>query len=40
MPKRAFISFDFDNDDDLRVLLVGQSKLPDSPFEFNDGSVK
>jgi len=38
--KRAFISFDFDHDEDLRNLLVGQAKNPDSPFEIADWSVK
>ena len=38
--KRAFISFDFDNDDDLRVMLAGQAKLPDTPFDFTDRSLK
>lgn len=38
--KRAFISFDFDNDENLRNLLVGQAKLSDSPFNFQDWSVK
>lgn len=38
--KRAFISFDFDHDEDLRVLLVGQAKNPDSPFQIYDWSVK
>ena len=38
--KRAFISFDFDHDEDLRTLLVGQAKNPDSPFEIQDWSVK
>ncbi len=38
--KRAFISFDFDHDEDLRNLLVGQSKNPDTPFEIQDRSVK
>ena len=37
--KRAFISFDFDHDEDLRNLLVGQSKNPDSPFEIQNWSV-
>lgn len=40
MAKRAFISFDFDHDEDLRNLLAGQAKHPDSPFEFADWSVK
>ena len=38
--KRTFISFDYDNDSDLKILLVGQSKLSDSPFEIADWSVK
>ena len=37
---RAFISFDAENDEDLRNLLVGQAKNPDSPFEIADWSVK
>ena len=39
-PKRAFISFDFDHDEDLRNLLVGQAKNPDTPFNIQDYSVK
>jgi hypothetical protein len=38
--KRAFISFDFDHDEDLRNLLAGQAKHPDTPFNLQDGSVK
>jgi hypothetical protein len=38
--KRAFISFDYDHDEDLRTLLVGQAKNPDTPFEIADWSVK
>jgi hypothetical protein len=38
--KRAFISFDFDHDEELRNLLVGQAKNPDSPFEISDYSLK
>ncbi len=38
--ERVFTSFDFDNDEDLRNLLQGQSKHPDSPFDFADWSVK
>jgi hypothetical protein len=37
---RVFTSFDYDHDDDLRILLVGQAKNPDSPFEMADWSVK
>ena len=40
MSKRAFISFDFDHDEDLRNLLAGQAKHPDTPFDFADWSVK
>lgn len=38
--KRAFISFDFDHDEDLRNLLVGQAKYDDTPFEIKDRSIK
>lgn len=37
---RVFISFDYDNDLDLKTLLVGQSKNPLSPFEIVDMSIK
>src|SRR5690606_35613096 len=36
----VFISFDYDNDAVLKEFLVGQSKLPDSPFELADWSIK
>ena len=35
-----FSSFDYDHDEDLRNLLVGQSRNPDSPFDISDWSVK
>lgn len=38
--KRVYISFDFDHDDDLKILLVGQAKNEDSPFEIVDRSIK
>jgi hypothetical protein len=38
--KRAFISFDFDHDEDLRNLLVGQARNSDTPFDLADWSVK
>src|SRR5216684_109005 len=38
--KRAFISFDYDYDEGAKTMLAGQAKLPDSPFEFKDASVK
>ncbi len=37
---KVFISFDFDHDEDLKNLLVGQAKNDDSPFEITDMSVK
>jgi hypothetical protein len=37
---RVFISFDYDHDESLKTLLVGQAKLPDSPFELADWSIK
>ncbi len=38
--QRVFISFDYDHDSDIKVLLAGQALLPDSPFEFKDASVR
>lgn len=38
--KRAFISFDFDHDEELRNTLVGQANMSDSPFVIVDCSVK
>ena len=38
--KRVFVSFDFDNDKILKEFIVGQAKLPDSPFEVIDTSLK
>jgi hypothetical protein len=38
--KRAFISFDYDHDLDLKNLLVGQAKNEDSPFSIQDFSIK
>lgn len=41
MPKKqVFISFDFDNDSDIKTLLAGQAKHEDSPFDFFDASLK
>jgi hypothetical protein len=37
---RVFISFDYDHDESLKHLLVGQSKHSDSPFEMADHSIK
>jgi len=38
--KRAFISFDYDNDIQLKNLLSGQAKNSTTPFFFDDWSVK
>jgi hypothetical protein len=38
--KRVFISFDYDYDSGAKHMLAGQAKLPDSPFDFVDASVK
>ena len=40
MATKAFVSFDYDHDADLKTMLVGQAKNPDSPFEIADYSVK
>jgi hypothetical protein len=40
MKKRVFVSFDFDNDKILKDFVIGQSRLPDSPFEVIDPSLK
>jgi hypothetical protein len=37
---KVFISFDFDNDEDLKNLFVGQAKHDDTPFEISDVSAK
>src|SRR3989338_1290723 len=37
---KVFISFDFDHDEDLKNLLVGQAKNDDTPFEITDMSLK
>jgi hypothetical protein len=38
--KRAFISFDYDHDEGAKIMLAGQAKFADTPFEFTDASVK
>lgn len=38
--KPVFVSFDFDNDKVLKEFVIGQSKLPDSPFDVVDHSLK
>ncbi len=36
----VFVSYDFDNDKKLYDFIIGQAKLPDSPFEVTDHSLK
>ncbi len=36
----VFVSFDFDHDEDLKHLLIGQAKHPDTPFDVRDHSVR
>ena len=38
--KRVFVSFDFDRDKALKDFIIGQARLPDSPFEVIDHSLK
>lgn len=38
--KRVFISFDVDHDEGTKIMLAGQAKFSDTPFDFQDASVK
>ena len=38
--KNVFISFDVDHDEDAKILLAEQARLPDSPFEITDASER
>ena len=38
--KMVFISFDYEHDEDTKILLAEQARLPDSPFEIADASVR
>ena len=38
--KSAFISFDYDHDQDIRGSLVSQSENPESPFSITDWSIR
>lgn len=40
MKRRVFVSFDFDYDRALKEFIVGQARLPDSPFDIVDHSLK
>jgi hypothetical protein len=37
---RIFISFDYDHNEGAKIMLAGQAKLEDSPFDFKDASIK
>jgi hypothetical protein len=39
-PVRVFVSFDYDNDLDLKTLFIGQARHSDTPFTVTDHSVK
>ena len=36
----VFVSFDYDNDLDLKNMIIAQSRLSDSPFDISDFSMK
>ncbi len=38
--KKAFISFDYDHDLELKTALIGQAEIPDSPFSITDFSIQ
>lgn len=38
--KKIFVSFDFDNDKILKDFIIGQTKLPSSPFSAVDVSLR
>ena len=40
MKKKVFISFDYDNDNNIKGSLIAQSKQDDSPFEIIDMSLE
>ena len=40
MPKKIFVSYDFDNDKKLKDFIIGQSRNADSPFSVIDHSLK
>jgi len=37
---RVFVTFDFDHDKVLKDFVIGQARLPDSPFHVSDHSLK
>ena len=39
-PVRVFTAFDYDHDEGVKNLLIGQAKNPDTPFQVHDWSVK
>lgn len=40
MRTKVFVSFDFDNDQDLKTLFCGQADHDDTPFSISDISIK
>jgi hypothetical protein len=37
---RVFVSYDFDHDKVLKDFIIGQARLPDSPLQVSDHSLK
>lgn len=37
---RVFVSYDFEHDKVLKDFIIGQARLPDSPFQVSDHSLK
>lgn len=40
MATKVFVSFDYDHDEDVKTLFVGQAQHSGTPFEIRDMSVK
>ncbi len=38
--KKVFLSFDFDNNLEIKNSFIAQAGLPDSPFSINDYSLR
>lgn len=38
--KKAYVSFDYDHDETLKVFLIGQAQHEDTPFDLADWSIK
>jgi hypothetical protein len=38
--KKVFMSFDSEHDEDAKIMLAEQARLPDSPFDITDASER